>query len=285
MKRVKSGISLLFTRLRIKTRKITKRCPRPVKVLARPVLGALIGLIAGGILGLIIGLLLGYFLGELFRQTNRGKRVIEYLQNPGTQQINEYEPGMAAWCALGVLIASENQAENQADSAGPLAEKILKQVFLEACYVFNSPSFDPSQIEYFSLLAWEKKDLLNPDLLAESFAFKRSAIGDTGNLSRRLSRFAHGEKAKILAREIRLIIDPASKDEERLNPQPPKDPWKILGLPPGTSLKEIKAHYRRLAKQFHPDNLAVLDEKQRDTAAQAFMAIKEAYQQIAKPNI
>ena len=31
------------------------------------------------------------------------------------------------------------------------------------------------------------------------------------------------------------------------------DYYAILGLKPGSSLEEVKHHYRRLAKVFHPD--------------------------------
>jgi len=241
--------------------------------LARPLIGGLIGLV-GGIPGFFIGFLLGYLVGELFTQTFRDKRIIEYFENPGSQKFNESESGIAAWCALGILVAEENQGDNS------MAERILKQIFLEACYVFNSPFLDPYQIEHFSRLAWEKRFFLNPDLLSESFAFRRSLSGDAAKLARRFMSIAESEKAKKLAKEINLIIDPGFRDEEPQNAPMPKDPWMILGLEPGTPLKEIKAHYRRLAKQFHPDNLEVLDEKQKEIAARAFVAIKDAYLQI-----
>jgi len=287
----KSGIRLFLTKIRIKIKAITNRCPRQLRKFEKPLIGGLIGLI-GGIPGFFIGLLLGYLLGELFVQTFRDKKIIEYLENPGSQQLNESEPGLAAWCALGILIAAENQADSSVDSSldfsldssldspANSSERILKQVFLEACYVFNSPLLDLSQIEHFSRLAWQKKSSLNPDLLAESFIYRRAVLGDSGNLARRFNRMAVGKKAKTLAGEIILIIDPAYINDEQPGNSMPKDPWKILGLPPGTPPGEVKAHYRRLAKQFHPDNLEVLDEAQKETAARAFVAIKEAYQKI-----
>ena len=282
--KIKSKIEKFLSRLRIKIRIIINKCPRRVKAFGKPLLGGIIGVLMGGIPGFIIGLVLGYFIGELFSQTFGERKLAEYLENPGSQQLNESEPGLAAWCALGVLVASKNyidsSQENEPSAFGSADEKIMKLVFLEACSTFSGPFTDVSQIEYFSRLALKKSGSLNPDLLSESFAYKRYAQGDAVYLARSLSRLAVTEKARILAREIVFIIDPAGSTEDQPGFIAPKDPWKILGLPPGTPLKEIKAHYRRLAKQFHPDNLAVFDEKQRITASRAFMAIKDAYNQV-----
>jgi DnaJ like chaperone protein len=161
---------------------------------------------------------------------------------------------------------------------------------------FTGPLTDPFLIEHFSRLALSNRDRLNKDLLAESLMSRRAfspeakactgssgSRKDLGDLGRTLSRLATGEKARRLAREIRLVFDPVSQGEHPEDEQeiPGKsDPWKILGLPPGTPLREVKALYRRLAKQFHPDELEVLDEQRRETAARAFIAIKEAYQEI-----
>ena len=262
----KIGLNLLLTRLRLNVRRLINRCPKRLRVLGGPILGGAIGLI-GGIPGFLIGLLLGYLLGELVVQSRRDRQIFEYLENPGPQQFYESEPGLAAWCALGVLLVSDSS-----DAPAAASEKIIKQVVLGACYLFTGA--DPSLMGHFSRLALSGRNRLNPDLLAESLA-ARSRL-DKGNLARGLSALAEGEKSKSLAREIRLILNPAMEDDVEL-----KDPWKILGLPQGTPLKEVKFHYRRLAKQFHPDELQILDEKRQQAAAQAFMTIKEAYKQIS----
>jgi len=266
MIKIKHALNFFFYRLRFYARRLINRCPRRLRILGGPILGGSIGLI-GGIPGLLIGVLLGYLLGELFVQSRRDRKVFDYFENPGSQQFYEGEGGLAAWCALGVLIAAETSDALQS------SEKIIKQVVLAACHVFTGFLADPSLMEHFSRLAFARRDDLNPDLLAESL-LARSSL-DKENLARGLIALAEGEKAKKLAREIRLILSPAMEDDYE-----PKDPWKILGLPQGTPLKEIKFHYRRLAKQFHPDNLQILDEKRQKTAAQAFMTIKEAYKQI-----
>jgi DnaJ-domain-containing protein 1 len=97
-----------------------------------------------------------------------------------------------------------------------------------------------------------------------------------------LFRLAADGKAQNLAGEIRLILDPYFQNEPGAQHAASPDPWKILDLPPDTPLAKVKSHYRKLATQFHPDALQALDEEHRETAARAFMAIKEAYKEILK---
>jgi len=302
MFRIKT-VSLIFHRLKIFVRKLRRRFPKKLKKFIGPFLGGLAGLI-GGILGVIIGIILGYFLGELFSQFGRDSKVIDFFKNPGSRKFPESEPGLAAWCALAVLILSKESpdlpAENSADhEAAPekvsspdvkkisrsSSEMILRQVSLCASYIFIGRHIDISQVEYFSRLALSQLANLNSDLLAESLSAGRLPQGDAPKLGRCLYILADGAEAKTLAREIRLILDP-SWNEERENDSPlrpeQKDPWKILGLPPGTPQSELKNHYRRLAKQFHPDEFHALDEHHRETAAEAFMAIKEAYKEVSE---
>jgi len=304
--KIKQAIKKINSRLRVKYRKLMRRCPRQLRGFGGPLLGGMIGLI-GGIPGFIIGLLMGYLLSKLFVQSIQDWRILDYLENPGKQEFYEGESGLAAWCALNVLVASENSVlssvnriRNPLDKksgssiSDPLAEKMLRQVILETSHTFTGPLADPYLIEHFSQLAWSHKESLNPDLLAESLAARRSSQGDLVNLGRVLYNLAEGEEAKELAGQICRILDP----EWDIHPHGPagetsygnangnsgagiqRDPWKILGLPQGTPNKEVKAHYRRLAKQFHPDELEVLDERHRQAATRAFIAIKEAYKEI-----
>ncbi|HET7703434.1 MAG TPA: DnaJ domain-containing protein [Candidatus Limnocylindrales bacterium] len=55
------------------------------------------------------------------------------------------------------------------------------------------------------------------------------------------------------------------------------DPYRTLGLAPGASLDEIRRAYRRLAKAHHPDAAG-------ETALPRFLAIQQAYEQLAGPN-
>ena len=283
----------LLARIRLHVRRSINRLPRRLRGLGGPLLGGTIGLI-GGIPGILIGLLLGYLVGQLIVQSGSDRKILDYFEYPSTQNFYEGEPGLAAWCALAVLVVSKNNGEaagaapaGNAPAEAP-SEKTIKLVVLAACHAFTNPRSDPALMEHFSRLAWSGKENINSCLLAESLASRRASTKDAKNLGRFLYDLAEGKKAKNFAGEIRLILDPGSQD--RTEPENPaakieKDPWKILGLAPGTPLQEVKAHYRKLAKLFHPDELQVLDEKHRDTAAQAFIAIKEAYKEITSAEI
>ena len=273
-------VKIVFREIKINFRKLVNRLPPKLRAFGGPLLGGIIGLI-GGIPGFFIGLLLGYLLRELFVQSFRNRRILDYLTNPGQKKFYEAEPGMAAWCALAVIVVAADTPDSPS-----AAERILKQVVLEASCIFTSRAADPFLIEHFSQLALLGQEKLNPYLLAESLTHRRTPMKDLQNLGWALSRLATGEKARRLAREMCLILSPSFESDSLNDPSgdplndPSGDPWKILGLSPGTSRREVKSHYRRLAKLYHPDKLEILDKQHRETAALAFVKIKESYERI-----
>ncbi len=58
------------------------------------------------------------------------------------------------------------------------------------------------------------------------------------------------------------------------------NPYEILGVSENASDEEIKKAYRKLAKQYHPDNY--IDNPLKDLADEKMKAINEAYDQIQK---
>src|SRR4051794_19649618 len=51
------------------------------------------------------------------------------------------------------------------------------------------------------------------------------------------------------------------------------DPYRVLGVPPGASIDQVKSAYRRLAKQYHPDAAG-------ERALARFLAIQAAYETL-----
>ncbi len=58
------------------------------------------------------------------------------------------------------------------------------------------------------------------------------------------------------------------------------NPYEVLGVPENASDEEIKKAYRKLAKQYHPDNYN--DNPLKDLAAEKMKEVNEAYDTIQK---
>ncbi len=59
-----------------------------------------------------------------------------------------------------------------------------------------------------------------------------------------------------------------------------RSPYDVLGVGPGASREEIRAAYRRLVQQYHPDRVANLAPEFRELAEQRMKEINAAYQQL-----
>ena len=80
----------------------------------------------------------------------------------------------------------------------------------------------------------------------------------------------------------RQTNDTSHDDRTADNRHAPKSPFEILGVMPSASQDEIKAAYRKLASQYHPDKVAHLGEELQALADQRFKQIQHAYEQLAE---
>ena len=60
------------------------------------------------------------------------------------------------------------------------------------------------------------------------------------------------------------------------------DPYQVLGIQPGASKEEIRAAYKKLASQYHPDKVPHLGKEFQDLAHKTFVAIQKAYDALMK---
>jgi DnaJ-domain-containing protein 1 len=63
---------------------------------------------------------------------------------------------------------------------------------------------------------------------------------------------------------------------------PEEDPYKILDVQHGASKQEIKAAYKSLAAQYHPDKVQHLGKEFQELAHKKFVAIQQAYDTLMK---
>lgn len=72
----------------------------------------------------------------------------------------------------------------------------------------------------------------------------------------------------------------------RSRPLPPrsaeKDPWAVLGIPPGTPKEEAKKAFRALITQYHPDKVSHLAAEFRELADRRTREILEAWELVEK---
>ncbi|MGD9364065.1 MAG: DnaJ domain-containing protein [Desulfobacteraceae bacterium] len=59
-----------------------------------------------------------------------------------------------------------------------------------------------------------------------------------------------------------------------------RTPFEILNIPPDADQKEIRAAYRKLASQYHPDKVAHLGDEFQKLAEQRFKEIQAAYDKL-----
>jgi DnaJ-domain-containing protein 1 len=267
------------------------RSSRIFRLLAGPLLGGCVGLL-GGITGVLIGALLGCLIQQLLGQFSIDKEIMRYFENPGRSTFDEGTPGLAAFCALGTILINQTQTAGAPGRKIPHGDALIsRRVIHSAISVFPGlGSRELLLMETFCRLALNLADRLNPDLLAESLASRRAALGDLPLLGGELESLALGDKAMQEAICIRSILDPgyiaqgkgANTRQDRRQFPGKRDPWRILGLEPGASQKEIKSCFRKLAVLFHPDALQSLDEKHQQNAAKTFILIKDAYRELVR---
>jgi DnaJ like chaperone protein len=260
-------------------------------------LGALAG-IFGGITGVFIGALLGALLQQLIRRRRSERKAARYFEAPGIVDFNEGAAGLSAYCALGtMLVALSVRAAGpnplfprgpagEARDRGPRLGKNQDEELISRRVIHSALKAFPGSISALALMgvfcktALSMLDRLNPDLLAESLAARRSAAGDLERLGQELGSLAKGDRALREADSIRRILAPFYAPGKNGGDSPADDPWLTLGLKRGAAAGEIKSRFRKLAALYHPDVLQSLDEEQQESGAKTFMLIQEAYRKL-----
>jgi DnaJ-domain-containing protein 1 len=58
------------------------------------------------------------------------------------------------------------------------------------------------------------------------------------------------------------------------------DPYVVLGVPSSASWEEIQRAHRQLARRYHPDKVAALDDRRRAVAEEVMFRVNDAYREL-----
>ncbi|TCD69184.1 secretory subunit [Steccherinum ochraceum] len=95
----------------------------------------------------------------------------------------------------------------------------------------------------------------------------------------------HHRRAFILAAGWAFFSYVAYKVATIENDQKVYNPFEILGISSGTSLKDIKSHYKKLSKVFHPDKVKLAVNETIEMVEARFVDITKAYKSLTDETI
>jgi DnaJ like chaperone protein len=228
-------------------------------------MGAGLGFLRGGPLGAVIGGTIEYFLGKKLQKSL-----------PGITKQGEFITSLVVILAR---VASESNA------------LIPKQVAVIHNFFIKNLSYASSDLKSLDLLIKEVESK-KPDIDRFVKEYKESCQNNYNLLlialcyQITLVRNDLGKETQSLIKKIGLELglsyDQHNEVRAKYLLEPFKTPFHVLGLSSKASNDEIKKAYRKLARQCHPDRVAMEDENTVHEAHLKFIEVQSAYQALEK---
>jgi DnaJ like chaperone protein len=251
-------------------------------------LGALIGSIGGP-----LGTILGGFIGHFFDRASEERKYF------GAAQGARLAAGQAAWqggadpvsqaqinfltCLIGLSL-SVAEVDGRVKASHVDA---LKDFFR---HNFTFPSVDQDLIQRLIDEMYLNRDRIDVQGLCSYYAAVSSVEGRV-LLLRLLFQIARADSAGVsraeedLIRRITLSLGLGEQVFRQTRAEFVRESgqaWEVLGLLPTADVAEIKAAYRQLTLQNHPDKVANLGPEFVKVAEEKFKAVQEAYEEIRR---
>jgi len=250
-------------------------------------IGGSIGFVMGGPLGAILGGAIGSNLGNNGRRVHPGARMgfSTYSTPPGQRTHNPLQAQQTFMIALISLAAKVAKADGHVDPK----EVQRFDAFLKdqlgmageerrvAARIFNEARDSDIPAEKF---AWQIRQLLGhqPQRMKDLIALLVSVAMADGNYHRDEERLI-----RTIAVEMGLSVNDYEEAVSMFNPRADiGTSYTVLGVTRGVSDSDVKAAYRKLAKEYHPDVVANkgMGEDFQKFAAEKMRAINSAYDAV-----
>ena len=255
-----------------------------------PITGKLLGALIGSIAG-PLGTLLGGFIGHLFDRAAEERQFLGAASSARLSAERGWEgPDPVSQAQVNFLTCLIGLSLKVAEADG-----MVRAAHVQAMKEFfrRNFSFGPDDQELIQRLIEEmyrNRHRIDVPGLCGYYAAVSAHEGRV-LLLRLLYQIARADSAGVSAREDEMILRIAlylGLDEGALaqaRAEFARDggrAWEVLGIGPGASVEEIKAAYRQLSLQYHPDKVASLGPEFVKVAEEKFKAIQQAYEEVRR---
>jgi DnaJ like chaperone protein len=255
--------------------------------IAGKLIGALIGSIAGP-----LGTLFGGLIGHLFDRAVEERQMLGSAKNArlerDTWAAGTGDPVSQAQvnfltCLIGLSFAvAETDGSVRASHVGAMKEFFQRN--------FTFPSVDQGLLQRLIDEMFSNRHRIDVQGLCAYYAAVSSIEGRV-LLLRLLFQIARSDARGVSTseeeriRRISLMLGMDDSAFRRVRAEflgGGQAAWEVLGISPDADVEEIKAAYRQMALQNHPDRVANLGPEFVKVAEEKFKAIQEAYEEIRR---
>jgi hypothetical protein len=247
------------------------------------VLGTLLGLLVGAAAGwyaAAVGLLVGVLVDQVLERLRYEKRLTAYLRAPDSSDPIGANAGDAAFTGIAIWLVSPDGDMTARQSA------LLRSGLLPRGSFSEREERDARQL--IDAVHEQRAVLDGPRLAAALATLPYAAKSERFRLLCDIAAaddggYSEKDAEAMEAVGIALGLMPADLRSSIIERDSAlRDAYRVLALEPEADEATVKAVYRRLAAQFHPDANAGLSEEQRESAAEAFVLIDGAYRAVIR---
>lgn len=267
------------------------------------IFGRLIGAVTAGIVagpfGVIFGFIVGFLIDQLLRERYVRHLLTRFYRDPLARLPGQLDAGSLALIGVSLYLGSltgplrRRQVELVRAALPGRSETGRRRVGFDRAIDeavrllprINVPALSLCLRAHIRPTSGRNADgsgLRAPDR-ASVVRLLRSVIGTrgTGDLAESVeNRIA--AVCEYLGIETGEVIDDSHGERSHASGRLDPRSCAILGVGEEASAFEIKAVFRQLAGQFHPDSLAGLDDERRARSTEAFIRIKGAYDTLMR---